>query len=57
MQDKSISEQKKSDSSESLNEAHEQAEQDIQNDPELNLEPKPGDDLDEGELARLEGHE
>lgn len=38
-----------------VTEAHKQAEQDIEKDPDLNLEPKPGDDLDEGELARLEG--
>jgi len=57
MQDKNIPEQKKSGSKELVNEAHKQAEQDIQKDPELNSEPKAGDDLDEGELARLEGHE
>lgn len=57
MQEKNIPEQKKSDLQDSVNEAHEQAEQDIQEDPELNLEPKAGDDLDEGELARLEGHQ
>ncbi len=57
MHDKNIPEEKKSDLKDPVNEAHEQAEQDIQDDPELNLEPKEGDDLDEGELARLEGHE
>lgn len=57
MHDKNIPEEKKSDLKDSVNEAHEQAEQDIQDDPELNLEPKVGDDLDEGELARLEGHQ
>ncbi len=34
--------------------AHEQAEKDIEKDPDLNLKPKPGDDLDEGELANFE---
>ncbi|WP_202552104.1 hypothetical protein [Ginsengibacter hankyongi] len=38
-----------------VTEAHEQAERDIGKDPDLNLEPKTGDDLDEGELSRLEG--
>ena len=37
--------------------AYKQAESDIQKDPDLNSEPKRGDDLDEGELARLEGEE
>ncbi len=36
-------------------EAYEQAEKDIEKDPDLNNEPDPADDLDEGELARLEG--
>ena len=40
---------------EPIAEAHEQAEKDIKKDPDLSMEPKPGDDLDEGELARLEG--
>ena len=35
--------------------AYKQAESDIQKDPDLNSEPEQGDDLDEGELARLEG--
>ncbi len=34
-----------------------QAEADIEQDPDLNNEPDPADDLDEGELARLEGEE
>jgi hypothetical protein len=38
-----------------ITQAHEQAEKDIEKDPDLNASPKPGDDLDEGELARLEG--
>lgn len=37
--------------------AHKEAEKDIEQDPDLSLEPEPGDDLDEGELARLEGEE
>ena len=37
--------------------AHEQAEKDIDNDPDLHTHPEPGDDLDEGELARLEGED
>ncbi len=42
---------------EKINEAHEQAESDIEKDPDLSTKPKPGDDLDEGELARLEGED
>jgi len=37
--------------------AHREAERDIHNDPDLSGEPHPEDDLDEGELARLEGEE
>ncbi len=37
--------------------AHKEAEKDIEQDPELSTEPEPGDDLDEGELARFEGEE
>ena len=37
--------------------AYKQAEKDIEKDPELNEVPEPGDDLDEGELARLEGED
>ncbi|MDQ6761886.1 MAG: hypothetical protein M3015_04565 [Bacteroidota bacterium] len=40
-----------------IKEAHDLAEKDIENDPDLSLKPKPGDDLDEGELARLEGED
>ncbi len=42
---------------EKIKEAHDLAEKDIENDPDLSLKPKPGDDLDEGELARLEGED
>lgn len=38
-------------------EAHDQAEKDISNDPDLSPAPDPGADLDEGELARLEGED
>jgi hypothetical protein len=37
--------------------AHTAADKDIEKDPDLNDKPEPGDDLDEGELARLEGEE
>ena len=40
-----------------VNNAYKQAEKDIEKDPELNAVPEPGDDLDEGELARLEGED
>jgi len=34
--------------------AHDQAEADIENDPEMAMGEEPGDDLDEGEIARLD---
>ena len=37
--------------------AHEQADKDIEKDPDLTTKPNPEDDLDEGELARLEGED
>ena len=36
--------------------AHEQAEKDIEKDPELSIGPEKGDDLDEGELAKLDNN-
>jgi len=38
-------------------EAHEQADKDIEKDPDLAIKPRPEDNLDEGELARLEGED
>lgn len=55
MQEKKLSQTKPED--EKVKKAHELAEKDIESDPDLNMEPKPGDDLDEGELARLEGED
>ncbi|MEP6616056.1 MAG: hypothetical protein ABJA57_05725 [Ginsengibacter sp.] len=40
-----------------VEEAHIQAEEDIKEDPELGNIPAKEDDLDEGELARLEGED
>ncbi len=37
--------------------AQQQAEKDIEQDVDLNTEPELGDDLDEGELAKLEGED
>ena len=37
--------------------AHHQADRDIEKDPDLATKPRKGDDLDEGELARLEGED
>ena len=37
--------------------AHKEADKDIEEDPDLSPKPSPRDDLDEGELARLEGEE
>jgi hypothetical protein len=34
--------------------AHDQAEKDIEADAELTIDPRPEDDLDEGEIARFE---
>ena len=42
---------------ENTGEALKQAEKDISNDPDLTPEPDPAADLDEGELARLEGED
>ncbi len=39
----------------SITAAHQQADKDIDQDRDLSAEPNPEDDLDEGELARLEG--
>ena len=39
---------------ESVAAAHEQADHDIEEDPELNSDQDPEKDLDEGELARLD---
>ncbi len=57
MPDKNSEQKKIPAKSEHVEEAHEQAEKDIENDPDLNLKPGPEADLDEGELARLEGGE
>jgi len=40
-----------------ISEAHKQAEADIETDPERHINPSKEDDLDEGELARLEGED
>ena len=37
--------------------AHRQADKDIEQDPDLTTKPRPEDDLDEGELARMEGED
>lgn len=57
MPDKNSKQQKIPDNNEHVAEAHEQAEKDIEMDPDLSLTPETGDDLDEGELARLEGED
>lgn len=57
MQENNSSEQKKIAPKDAAEKAHEQAEKDIEKDPDLSLEPEIGDDLDEGELARLEGED
>lgn len=57
MPDKNSKQQKTPGNNEHAAEAHEQAEKDIEMDPDLSAKPKPEDDLDEGELARLEGED
>jgi hypothetical protein len=42
---------------ENISAAHKEADKDIEQDPDLSKKPGPRDDLDEGELARLEGEE
>ena len=42
---------------ENISAAHKAADEDIEQDPDLSTKPQPGDDLDEGELARLEGED
>ena len=42
---------------ENTSEALKQAEKDISRDPDLSPKPDPAKDLDEGELARLEGEQ
>ena len=37
--------------------ARKEADKDIEQDPDLSTKPEPGDDLDEGELARFEGED
>jgi len=42
---------------ETVTAAHDQAEKDIEQDDELTIDPRPEDDLDEGEIARFEDHD
>jgi len=56
MPDKNSLQKNSSNKDEHVKEALEQAEKDIEKDPDLKSEKKETDDLDEGELARLEGH-
>lgn len=42
---------------EKIAEAHHQADKDIEQDPDLASKPNPEDEMDEGELARLEGED
>ena len=42
---------------EKAEEAHQQANKDIRQDPDLTAKPRPEDNLDEGELAKLEGED
>ncbi len=53
-----ISEEKiKANKEEHVEEAQQQAEDDIEKDVDLNNKPELGDDLDEGELANLEAED
>ena len=42
---------------ENIDAAHKAADKDIEQDPDIKTKPETGDDLDEGELARLEGED
>ena len=42
---------------EGATEAHDQADKDIARDPDLTSQTNPEDEMDEGELARLEGED
>ena len=57
MQDKKPSTKEVEPVSNPVADAHDQAEKDIEKDPEVNMKPKPLEDLDEGELARAQGHD
>ncbi len=54
--DKNPKQSSASNKDEHVKEAHEQAEKDIEKDPDLKNKKSEKDDLDEGELAKLEGH-
>jgi hypothetical protein len=43
-----------SDEQAKLAQAHRDADEDIRQDPEMDMNPERGDDLDEGELAKLD---
>jgi hypothetical protein len=43
-----------SDEQKNVLDAHKEADEDISEDPEMDLDEEAGDDLDEGELARLD---
>ena len=45
------------DNKENIVKAHKEADKEMEKDPDLTTRPEKGDDLDEGELARLEGEE
>jgi hypothetical protein len=51
---KKTTEKPLSDEEAKLIQAHRDADEDIREDPEMDREPERGDDLDEGELARLD---
>ncbi len=57
MSEKNLSQPTKNPDKELITEAYKQAEKDIEKDPDLSTKPEAGDDLDEGELARLEGED
>jgi hypothetical protein len=56
-QNKEIKKETTNEADDPVTEAHKLAEKDIEADPDLNTQPEPGDDLDEGELARFEGED
>ncbi len=56
-QNKKIKKENATEADDPITQAHKLAEKDIEADPDLHTQPEPGDDLDEGELARFEGED
>ena len=55
--EKESANKEESDKKETVIAAHDEAEKDMERDPDLNTKPAPEADLDEGELARFEDND